>query len=152
VSLVATQCWNPPHLPTSQPRWPLALQAMVTLFLCIGLSALLPAIEYAFILRHDSNVNIAYAAAIWAGCAITFLFGLAAYQSMMPILLGAHAALVCISGSAMVVSYTMVYFSADTRCYISQNALKGCSACSCAVTNSCNTVWVLPLMLLDPMD
>ena len=116
------------------------MQAAVVLLVCVGLTALLPILEYVLILRHDSNVNIAFAAAIWAGCGMVLLVGLWAYHSMTPVLLGGHAALTCIAGSAMVVTYTTVYYTADVICAISQATITGCSGCPCAATNTCDTV------------
>ena len=116
------------------------MQALIALIVCVGLTALLPALEYALILRKDPNMNIAFAAAIWAGCAFVFVVGLWAYYSMVPLVLGGHAALTCIAGSAMVVAFTQVYYSADVRCSIHQVSLDGCDSCSCAAANACTTV------------
>jgi hypothetical protein len=116
------------------------LQATIAMFLCLALSALVPTIEYVFILRKDSHTSRAYPASIWAGCAMTLFLGLAAYKTLHPMLLGAHAALTSIAGSAMLILYTMVYFDADIRCRVSQYALQGCGQCSCAASSSCTTV------------
>ena len=116
------------------------MQATILLAVCVGLTALMPILEYVFILRKDSNVNIAFAAAIWAGCGMIFLVGVWAYYSMSVMVLGGHAALVCIAGSAMVVTFTEVYYFADMRCTISQATINGCSGCACAVSDQCNAV------------
>lgn len=121
-----------------------AAQAAIAMLLCLGLAALLPAIEYATILRADANTSLASPAAIWAGCAMSAVLGAAAYRTLSPLLLGAHAALTCIAGSAMVVAYTMVYFDADARCHVSQAVLQGCDACSCAAASACNAVRTRP--------
>lgn len=116
------------------------MQACVLLLVCVALAGLLPAIEYVYILRKDPNMNIAFAAAIWAGCALLLVTGAVAYVSMMPVLMGAHAALTCIAGCAMVVAFTNVYYFADLRCAIAQASIEGCSVCDCAATNTCITV------------
>jgi hypothetical protein len=59
---------------------------------------------------------------------------------MTPLLLGAHAALACIAGAAMVVSFTEVYYLADLRCSFRQAFVQGCGECLCAATNECDTV------------
>ena len=123
---------------------------MVTLAVCVVLTALMPLIEYLAILRKDPNMNIAFAAAIWAGCLLILCVGIWAYYSMIPLLLGGHAALACIAGSAMVVAYTQVYYSADVRCSIHQISLDGCASCSCAATNTCNTVRAIPAAGASP--
>jgi hypothetical protein len=118
----------------------LSLQTTIAMVLCLALSALVPTIEYVFILRAEPNMSLVYPASIWAGCAMTAVLGLAAYRTLHPMLLGAHASLVTISGSAMVITFTMVYLDANIRCKISQQTLQGCGQCSCAAANSCTTV------------
>lgn len=116
------------------------LQATVALFICLALAALFPTVEYISILRADSNIFIAYPATIWAGSVMIFVLGAAAYYLMIPMLLSFHAATTAIAGSAMVMTYTMVFFSADARCGVSQSVIAGCAACVCAASNACNAV------------
>ena len=121
-------------------------QAGVALFICIALAALFPIVEYMSILRADSNVSIAYPACIWAGSALIFAFGGLAYYLMMPILLGLHAGVTAIAGAAMVVCYTMVWFSADARCTFQQSTIIGCTGCACAIASVCNAVRPVDLL------
>lgn len=110
------------------------------LFVSLALAVLFPTVEYITILQGDSNVSLAYPAAIWAGTGLIFLFGALAYYLMMPILLGLHAGISTIVGAAMVITYTQVFFSADARCDTRQSSIVGCESCPCAATSACNAV------------
>lgn len=116
------------------------VQAIIGFLVLLSLSSAPGIIVWLFILRHDHSIGDSLTTTLWAGYGLIGLTGVVGYVNMTPLFLTLHAATTAVTGAAMVVSYTMVYYSAEARCSAIQFGFRGCNDCPCAVEDSCDAV------------
>eukprot|EP00892_Ulva_mutabilis_P001971 jgi/Ulvmu1/11775/UM008_0189.1 len=115
----------------------LQIPAVIGVFVLMALSAAPGLIQWLFVLRHDHHIGEPFTMSLWAGYGLIGVTGVLGYFTMTPLMLSVHATTTTVTGAAMVITYSMVYFSAQMRCAALQIGHRGCSDCPCAIDDSC---------------
>lgn len=146
---LVTECRVPPNRSKSRQTVPAAaylcfpsvtMQAVIGLLLVMALSCAPGIIQWLTVLRHDHHIGFSFIISLWTGHGLIAVTGVLGYFTMMPLLLTLHAATTAVTGAAMVVNYSMIYFSAEMRCTFLQIGTRGCSDCPCAIDDTCQAV------------